>query len=418
MNEPRQRRPTHWRRRALQLACAAVIVGGCGAYYRHLWSSPRAFSRAVDPFCVVPYCDFTLFYYKQAQVITAADAPIHKYFYSPTFALLLTPIGHLPYDRALLAWTWVQALSLLLLVTSSVLLLQGFPGWSHALVLLLTLTSYPMLNNWKWGQANTTFIAFVVLALALCQRGRHKSAAFALSLVVAARYYPALYALAFIARSRRKVWPWLIGFSTALLVALPVLAMGALHAWHFYLASAAELDKAYSAWIATSRASQYLPSVLPRVARAWHHKQVGSRAAWQAVAAALAGCNVAAVCFIHYKRFANPLLWSFCFIALSTPLLVPTSWPHYFVYLPLAQTFFATQLAMLRRHGVMVVAGALLCWLPSVALSSFFCFEHVQSARVYAFQGLPLLSNMLLLLLAYMLLAANWLDARTATRAL
>jgi hypothetical protein len=189
----------------------------------------------------VPYCDFTLFYYKQAKLITVRDKPIHKYFYSPSFALLLTPIGSLPYARALVVWTWVQALSLLVLVGSSVLLLESFPRWTHALVLLLTLTCYPVLNNWKWGQANTTFMALVVLALALCERGRRKSAAFALSLVVAARYYPALYALAFIARGRRKTWPWLIGFSTLLLVALPVLAMGALHAWHFYVASAAEI---------------------------------------------------------------------------------------------------------------------------------------------------------------------------------
>jgi hypothetical protein len=405
MASSRHRRSITWRQRALYLACAAVIVGGCGAYYRHLWSSPREFSRAIDPFCLVPYCDFTLFYYKQAQVITAQDTPIHKYFYSPTFALLLTPIGHLPYARALLAWTWVQALSLLVLVASSVLLLHSFPGWTQALVLSLTLTSYPVLNNWKWGQANTTFVALVVLALALCERGRHKCAAFALSLVVAARYYPALFVFAFIARGRRKTWPWLIGFSTLLLVALPVLAMGALHAWHFYVASAAAIEEAYRTWIAGSRASQYLPTVVLRLAHAWHHKQVGSRAVWQAVATTLAGCNIAAVFWVHHKRFSHQLLWSFCLIALSTPLLVPTSWTHYFVYLPLAQTFFAAQLAALRGHWVTVVAGSLFCWLPSAALSSFFFFERLHSASAYSFQGYPLLSNMLLLLLGYVLLA-------------
>jgi hypothetical protein len=401
------RRSTTWRQRALYLSCAAVIVGGTGAYYRRLWSSPGEFSRAIDPYCVTPYCDFSLYYYKQAKVIGVRDTPITKYFYSPSFALLLTPVGQLPYDAALRVWTWVQALSLLVLIVSSVLLLQAFPGWTHALLLWLTLTSYPMLNNWKWGQANTTFMALVVFALALCQRGRHKAAAFALSLVVASRYYPAIYAVAFIGRGRRKAWPWLIAFSIALAVALPVLAMGAPHAWHFYVASTAAIEEAYNTWIAGSRASQYLPTVVLRMARAWHYKQVGSRAVWVVVASALAGCNLAAVLWVHHKRFSDPLLWSFCFIALSTPLLVPTSWPHYFVYLPLAQTFLAAQLARLRAHWRTVVAGAICCWLPSAALSSLFFFQRTPSASAYSFYGFPLLSNMLLLSLAYVLLVLD-----------
>jgi Glycosyltransferase family 87 len=398
------RRSNRWRQRLVYIAWGAAIIAGCGAYYRHSWASSEELSRAIDPFCMVPYCDFTLYYYKQAQQIREQDTPIKKYFYSPTFALLLRPLGQLSWERALIAWSWVQALSLLLLIVASALLLHGFPPWTHALMLLLTLTSYPVLHNWKWGQANTTFMALIVLSLALCERGLYKWAALALSLVVAARYYPAIYALALIARRRRETLGWLMVFATLLLVAVPILAMGAVHAWRFYLSSAASIEDATTSWIATSRASQYLPTTLLRMARAWHHRQVGSRTVWQGIAFALAACNMAAVVWTIHKRHANPLLWAFCFISLSTPLLVPSSWTHYFVYLPLAQTFVAAQLATLRDRLPLMAACYLLGWLPSAALSSFFFFEHTRGAAAYAFQGFLLVSNLALLLVMYVLL--------------
>jgi hypothetical protein len=394
-----------WQRRFVYFACGLAIIAGCGAHYRQSWSSPAEFSRAIDPFCTVPYCDFTLYYYKQAQQIHDHDTPVRKYFYSPTFALLLRPIGQLPLGRAWVAWTWVQALSLLLLVVASALLLHGFPGWTHALMLFLTLTSYPVLHNWKWGQANTTFMALVVLSLALCQRGFHKRAALALSFAVSARYYPAIYALAFIARGRRKTLVWLFVFASLLLVALPIVAMGAAHAWRFYLGSAASIEEATTSWVSRSGSSQYLPTVVFRFARMWHHKQIGPRTAWQGIALGLAACNMLAVVWTIYQRFPNPLLWAFCFIALSTPLLVPTSWTHYFVYLPLAQTFVAAELATWRSRLPLMAAGYLFAWLPGVVLASYFFFARTQGAAAYSFQGNLLLSNLALLLLAYVLLA-------------
>jgi hypothetical protein len=385
------------RQRIAYYVCGVAIVLGCGAYYRQLWPDYTSFAHYIDPKCQAQYCDFTYFYYTQAQSILTDDTPVKKYYYSATFALLLVPIGHLPLDAALSAWTWVQAVSLVLLILASVLLLRGFPRWTHALVLFLTLTSYPMLNNWKWGQANTTFMALIVLALALGERGRSKLAALSLSLVVASRYYPIIYALAFLARRRMKALVWLVVFVVLLVAVLPVLAMGYEHAWNFYTRSAASIDAALP-YIAKSRGSEYLPTTALRLARLWEHEATWSHEVWAGIAAALATCNAVTALWAGYKRITHRTLWCFCFSALSTPLIAPTSWTHYFVYLPLVHTFIGAQLTSLRCHWLLR-AGLLFIWIPSVAVATVF-FAHSGGAA-YAERGYLLLSNLALLALAY-----------------
>lgn len=132
--EPRARMRTsctaRLRRALAHGGAAAVIVLACAAYYRSSWATYSEFSRAIDPSCMTMYCDFTYFYYKQARVIRSSGEPVRKYFYTPTFALLLEPIGKLSKQRALTAWSWVQALSLLLLVAANARLLRGFPPYA------------------------------------------------------------------------------------------------------------------------------------------------------------------------------------------------------------------------------------------------------------------------------------------------
>jgi hypothetical protein len=387
------------RQRIVYCACGLAIVLACGAYYRWLWDDYPAFSQDIEQQCRARYCDFTYFYYPQAQQIREQDSPVKKYYYSPTFALLLVPLGMLAIDDAIAAWTWVQALSLLLLMLAGLLALRGLPRWTHALLLLLTLTSYPILNNLKWGQANITFMALIVLALALVERGFAKSAGLALSLVVASRYYPAIYALAFVARGRRAALVSAAVCVTVLLIVLPVWAMGAEHAWNFYARSAASIERAY-ATMNNNPTSQYLPSTLLRLT----HAPSGSRDSLKIVAWILAACNATAALWAGYKCDEHRALWAFCFIALSTPLLVYTSWMHYFVYLPLAQTFLAAQLVTLRSSLTVRLAASMLSWLPSAGLSSIFFFEYAHTREYYAQHGYLLWSNLALLALAYLLL--------------
>ena len=108
-------------------------------------------------------------------------------------------------------------------------------------------------------------------------------------------------------------------------------------------------------------------------------------------------------CQIRTARMAHRTLWAFCFVALSTPLLVPTSWIHYFVHPPLVLTFLAAELAGARLATSLKSAAASFVLAPSAWLSSLACFDFMGSARLYAERGCPLIANLLLLALAYAL---------------
>jgi hypothetical protein len=393
------RRP--WLQRLCLTMCALAVVLATGLYYRKQWPSYEAFSRAVDASCMVPYCDFTLFYYKQARVIRQDANPVKKYFYSPTFALLLTPLAVLSKEQAQNAWAWFQAASLLLLIVASGLCLRGFSPALQPLLLALTLTSYPVLHNWKWGQANTTFVALVVLSFALLQRQLLAAAALALALVAACRYYPAVYALSFITRGRYRALIWFALACVLLLIAWPALAMGAEQALHFYRESRNAMAQANSTWVVTISSSQYLPSTVARLARAWHLGNVGTRGLWASCAGMLGLCNIALAWLAIRKRLE---LFGFSLIALSTPLLLPTSWMHYFVYLPLIQTFTLGVLLTLRRNLWLQLAALTLLWMPSVVLPSVFFYLRIGNTGQYARTGYLLFADLAQLLLVYLLL--------------
>jgi hypothetical protein len=383
--------------------CVLVICAACAVYYRYLWPSYAAFNHRIDSRCAELYCDFSRYYYKQARALRTADRPIDGYYYSPTFALLLTPIGEVSLSTAWRVWSWVQAFSLASLLAVSARALRAFPRWTHALGLVLTLTSYPILCNWRWGQLNSLFIACAVLALLLHERGAFRRAAFALSWLIALRYYPALYALGFVARRGWTALVWCALFTAGLLVLVPVVVMGPQHAWSFYAASATALGAATNSWLDGDRASQYLPSVVQRTALALH-RSPGPKIVWVALSCVLAAVNIATVVWLNRARVSERALWAFCLLSLSTPLLAATSWMHYFVYLPLAQTFLGAQLARPRGSSNIELTGLVLLWSASVVLSSLMFFLHAGGSHRYELSAYLLWSDLALLALAHRLL--------------
>lgn len=374
------------------VAAGLAITSACFMYYEQVWGTYARFNTSIE-FCDITFCDFALYYYKQAKVVVDSSAPIYKYFYSPTFALFVAPLTRLSLADATVVWGWVQGAGLAVYVLSGVCLLSRRQRWFHAAFLVLALTSYPILNNWKWGQANTLFVGLAMLSIALRNTRVSGLAALPLALATASRYFPAVYVLAFF---RRRRWPflaWFIVLSLALLFLVPAVVMGFDDTWAFYEASAKMSAKATATWIARSKGSQYMPTVVARVVAGQLSDQALTRSVltWLSWAIALAHAGFALRAL--RKPWDSEPLWSFCFIAGATPFLLPTSWMHYFVYLPVVQAFLLSQILDRDRRPIWRTVAMLAIWAAAAFTSSIFWFNAVASPGRYAASGVLLLSS-------------------------
>jgi hypothetical protein len=384
----------------------ALIFGVIFAYYVHVWGTYYNFNLAIE-FCEFRYCDFTLYYYEQAKVILDSHAPIAKYFYSPTFALLIWPFSLMAPASATTAWGYLQGVSLALYVASGIALLRKQPAWSHAVLFALTLTAYPILNNWKWGQANTLFVALSMLSLVLQERASAPLSALPLAIAASSRYFPILYAAGYFGARRWKLWLWLAGWALALLVGLPFVTMGPSATLAFYRAHFEASHLATSTWVISDPTSHYLPTVLARVLPSLNLGTPSMRATLKLCCYALVGCNFWMVLRGARFRPETRLPWTFCFIAGCTPLLVPTAWMHYFAYLPVTQAFLLARLVALPLPLWVRVELGLLAWLPSVVFTSVLFFNAFDVYWSYSHGAYLLFANMLMLALAHGLARAD-----------
>jgi hypothetical protein len=90
---------------------------------------------------------------------------------------------------------------------------------------------------------------------------------------------------------------------------------------------------------------------------------------------------------------------------------VPTSWPHYFVFLPFCQVFLLSELLGGARGKAWRSWLALLTWMPAVALVNIAFFHHVGSWRIYNGLGAIFLSAVLLNVCAWIALAGRLREA-------
>ncbi len=106
------------------------------------------------------------------------------------------------------------------------------------------------------------------------------------------------------------------------------------------------------------------------------------------------------------RRAPRATEWAFALLFLGLPLAVETSWPHYFVYLPFAQTLVALEIEPLLRNRV---AKSPLVWLTaalllvSIVLASMPFFQLIGRWQDYSQYGVLFIANLSLLLAAHAL---------------
>jgi hypothetical protein len=146
--------------------------------------------------------------------------------------------------------------------------------------------------------------------------------------------------------------------------------------------------------------SQYAPAVLARYHGGWDGAAADVRAAGE-LGSFAALFLVAALAVVVARSTApriaerRPLL-GFVLVASTVPFWLRTSWSHYFVHLPIAQTLLASMLAERGRPRDLFVLGALVA--PSVFLSSVLGLFATEGWWYYANDGSLFFANALVLL--------------------
>ena len=387
------------RPRRLVVAFALTVLSAVGMYYWIMWGSIQGFVVSMD-FCDKLFCDFVVYYYEMGREILTTKTPIPGFYYSPLFAIALAFFGALELKTAAVLW------GVVMVVTTSGLGLLSYrtaPPESRVTIagfLLLFLTSFPILHNFKWGQVSVLLVLLIVASLIAYERGRVVPSAILLALAVSIKYYPVIFVAYFIIH---RDWKFVLIFVVSLFTCVflvPALVIGTENTVQFVKQLLVESGEAQLS--AGGVNSQNLKNVLARLIPVSREAVEGSRIVYGALGYFLLQANLVFVFLLRKLPRHEGLTISFLLLFLSTPLFVATSWPHYLVYLPFCQ---AVAFEMLRqtyepsavRRKIM---GGLL--VLSVILASVMMFDLVGSWERYNGAGLLFWSNMSLLAFIYL----------------
>lgn len=394
------------------------------AYFRFVWGGFAGFNAALGH-CPQPLCDFVEHFYPMGKRVMRGKGPVQGFFYPPFFGLLLRPLGLLSLEAATVCWGLVQAsLVAALWWSPRALWRQPFDARYLAYTAVLG-SSYPVLLNLKWGQVSVLLAVAVLYAFAAY--GSHDGperrrivVALLLAFALSIKLYPAVFLLPFLLARDGRVLGGAALFAVLFLGLLPVLALGWDATLNFYEVLARRLERVSEN---TGLSSQYFRNVLehwsasvatPQVfeadfpaalhgARPFLERSAGLlRTAGMLAGYAVLALNALCGVLLWRRRPERELAWWFLLLSCSLPFLTPTSWPHYFVFLPVCQLLVLRELGDHRHGTATAVCGTLL--LSSVALASIFAFNGVGSWRAFNFYGVVAFANLLLLATAYVVL--------------
>ena len=387
----------------LALAILVAVTLLALVYYRTVWGGVPALVEALDH-CRELYCDFNRQYYPTGREVLVTGQPSKGYFYSSFFALMLVPLGQLELGPATVWWSIVQLVGILLLLLPGVDFYRRSPV-AFTLYVLLLAFSMPLLHNLKWGQVSSLVTGAAFLTLFLHRRGWIIAAAVVLALAAAIKYYVAVLLLYYLVR---RDWRFLIAFTIAFLLfwlVVPTVILGPDGNWTFYQTVSERVAHAMTTWMPEDINAQYMPSVVGR----WLDSSDG-RMLWRLVGYCVFVANALIVARLAHRGGTRAAEWSFALLFLSLPFVAETSWPHYFVYLPFAQTLVwlelraraGTEEGWNQNPVVRLSRWALL--LTSIILASMPFFQWVGRWQDYSSLGFLFLANLSLFLLAHVLI--------------
>lgn len=383
--------PRSTRRTALLLAAALFSTLLVGLYYSSTWTSLRDFADSMDTGDAL-FADFTNHFHPTAAGFFSTHRPVQGYYYSAFFALLLSPLGALPVERASPLWGAAQIIFTAFLLLAPLRFLVRRSRLYGLAYYLIIITSMPVLHSFRWGQVSVLIAALAISSFRLYARGRRGSSALLLALAAAVKYYPAAFAVYYL---YKRDWKALRAFLVLLaaFLALPAAFVGPGGLFAFERESIGSV--LYSPWVSEEVGSLHLPQFARRLLSLPNSPLLH---------VALAALGLAAAVAIVLTLVRRGQRWGavsperfLCCLFLCLPLVVKTCWQHYFAFLPFCQVIAWLRLRRSGdRPGWIVLCGYFLT-AASVLLSSVFLFNLIGSWWSYSALGCLLLADIILL---------------------
>lgn len=378
--------------RYVQIAAIAIGI----LLLRLKWHSLHEVVVAIDHGDLL-FADFVNHYYPTVAESLRHGAPAGGFFYPAGFAAMLAPLGLLPLGVAEALWAVVLAASfgtiVLLLVREAAHENAGLA----AVGTVIATTSVPVLHDLKWGQVSLPIVACAGAAFVLRDRGRTWLPAALLGIAAGIKGYPIVFLAWFVARGDLKFALRAAGACAVTLVVLPAVVMGPSQALFVQRVSTGAVLGAADGVLRDFN-SQYAPAVLARTYGGWDATSYDVRAIGELASFAMLIVIAALALVVARSKTLGDRrsLLGFVLVACTVPFWLRTSWSHYFVHLPIAQTLLASILVERGRPRDLFVLGALVA--PSVFLSSVLGLFVTEGWWYYANDGALFYSNALVLL--------------------
>ena len=378
-------------------AATSALVAAVGIYYWAVWGDVSGFVAAIDAMPVL-FADFFLHFLPAGHQILAEHRPGPLFVYSPTFALSLAPLTVLPPELEVFACGFFEfGASVALLALSLWMLRSDHPAFAPLCVVVFV-TSFPILHNFGWGQVSVPLTLCLLLGYYCHERGWIVAAAGLLAYAIAVKYYVAVFLVYFLFRRDLRFLVWCLGATLLLMVALPVAVMGFEATLDYYRTTGHTLS-ILQPRISRDVNSQYLPHVATRLLHGTALQQDWIFGAFRLLGYGVVASNLAMLWVGCRRTLPGVGTFGFVVLSLSIPFIAPTSWPHYFSYLPFCQGFLALSVPREPAGGRRNLLAATV--LLSVVLSSAILFNLWGDWRAYAAAGTLFVANLALLVGVY-----------------
>ena len=363
-------------------------------YYRLHWQTLQNYVDAMDH-CERLFCDFYKVFYRMGETVFIERVPYKGFYYSPFAALIFNLWGRLPRTDALTAWGVTQVIAVIGLFFYWQPALQKKNFSFQLSYLFILLTAFPLLHNFKWGQVSVFLLLAVFLAMHAHGTNKPILAAFWLAFAASIKFYPAIFLLYFIFRRDLKFLTAFGLFAFLFGILIPALFIGWRETAVFYVQI---LNGAESRFILDGGTGPLNSQSAALVVLRLIHADAGGTAfkVVQALGYAVVIANIVLTFLVVESDLEHRVVWAFLLLSVSIPFFVPTSWPHYFVYLPA----FQACLLFIMNKDKSVLLKYLLLFL-SIVLANIIFFNVIANRQTYVGAGFLFWSNLSLLILAY-----------------